>query len=214
MQVSHLGHATLLIESDSARILVDPGALSDDWHGQSDLALVVVTHQHADHVDVHRLPDLLAANPGARLMGDAATMAMLADHDITGSALASDEQVRIADLTVTGHATSHALIHRRIPQISNLGVVIEQDAGARILHPGDALEVTPAVDVVALPTAAPWASIAMLADWANDVGAANMVPIHDGLLSPAGRAIHLRLLQELADDTQMADLSDGSRLTL
>ena len=214
MQVSHLGHATLLVESDSARILVDPGALSDDWHGQSGLALVVVTHQHADHVDVDRLPHLLAANPEARLMGDAATMAMLADHDITGSALVTDERVRVGDLTVTGHATSHATIHRRIPQISNLGVVIEQDAGARILHPGDALEVTPAVDVVALPTSAPWASIAMLADWVNAVGAPNMVPIHDGLLSPAGRAIHLRLLQELADDTQMADLSDGSRLTL
>ncbi len=214
MQVSHLGHASLLIESDTTRVLIDPGGLSDGWHDLADLSMIVVTHRHADHVDVERLPALVAANPQARVVGDAASMRILADHDIAGTAMETGDQVRAGDLTLTGHATPHARIHDRITQISNLGVVIEQDAGARILHPGDALEPMPLVDVVALPTSAPWASIAMLADWVNDVGAPTMVPIHDALLSPAGRAIHLRLLQELTDGIVLADLSDGSRLTL
>jgi L-ascorbate metabolism protein UlaG (beta-lactamase superfamily) len=214
MQVSHLGHASLLVETDRARVLVDPGTLSHGWLGLTDLAMVVVTHQHADHVDVERLRPVLTANPGATLVTEAATAALLAEHDVRATVLAADEAIRAGDLTVTGHGTTHARIHPRIPPVPNLGVVVEQDDGARILHPGDALEVAPSVDVVALPIAAPWASVAMLADWAVAVAAPHAVPIHDALLSPAGRAVHIRLVRELTDDIAVADLADGSRLTL
>ena len=214
MQVSHLGHASLLVETDRARVLVDPGTLSDGWLGLTDLAMVVVTHQHADHLDLERLGPVLTANPDAILVTEPATAAVLADHDVPATVLATGEGRRAGDLTVTGHGTIHARVHPRIPPVPNLGIVVEQDDGARILHPGDALEVTPSVDVVALPIAAPWASVADLADWAVEVGAPHVVPIHDALLSPAGRAVHLRLLRELTDDIAVADLADGSRLTL
>lgn len=214
MQVSHLGHAALLVETESARILIDPGSLSDDWVGVTDLTMVVVTHQHADHVDLDRVPALLTVNPGVQVVTESATAALLAAHDVTATVLTADTQLRTGNLTVTGFETDHARIHPHIPLIPNLGVVVEHDAGARILHPGDALAVTPVVDVVALPLSAPWASLGMLADWAVEVAAPHMVPIHDALLSPTGRAIHLRLLREVTGDLAMADLSDGSRLTL
>lgn len=214
MQVSHLGHATLLVETESARVLVDPGSLSGTWLELTDLTMIVVTHQHADHIDLDRLPTLLTTNPGVRIVTESATAALLAEHDVAATVLTSDTHVRAGDLTVTGHQTDHAQIHHDIPLIPNLGVVVEQDAGARILHPGDALAVTPIVDVVAVPIAAPWASLAMVADWAVEVGAPHMVPIHDALLSSTGRAIHLRLLQKVTGALAMADLADGSRLTL
>lgn len=214
MQVSHLGHATLLVETDRARILVDPGTLSDAWVGLTDLSMVVITHQHADHLDIDRVPGFLAANRDATVVTEAATAAILADHGVPATVMAAGGEIGVGDLTVTGHGDTHARIHPQIPLIPNLGVVIEQADGARILHPGDALEVAPTVDVVALPIAAPWASVAMLADWTVEVAAPHVVPIHDALLSDAGRAVHLRLLRELTGDIAMADLADGSRLTL
>lgn len=50
MKLTHLGHACLLVETDGARLLVDPGTMSDFAHVR-DLDAVLVTHQHPDHVD-------------------------------------------------------------------------------------------------------------------------------------------------------------------
>ena len=63
MQLTHLGHACLLIEVDGARILVDPGVFSHGFEELSDLDAIVITHQHTDHVDVERLPVL---SPGVK----------------------------------------------------------------------------------------------------------------------------------------------------
>ncbi len=69
MKLTHLGHACLLVETDDARLLIDPGTMST-FEDVRDLDAVLVTHQHADHVDAPRLAALLAANPGARLVVD------------------------------------------------------------------------------------------------------------------------------------------------
>ena len=51
MQLTHLGHSAVLVQTDGARILIDPGNFSDAWHGLTDLDAVLVTHRHPDHLD-------------------------------------------------------------------------------------------------------------------------------------------------------------------
>src|SRR3954467_3388904 len=67
VKLTPLGHACLLVET-GARLLVDPGTMSH-FAAVRDLDAVLVTHQHADHLDPSRLGALLAANPGARRWG-------------------------------------------------------------------------------------------------------------------------------------------------
>jgi L-ascorbate metabolism protein UlaG (beta-lactamase superfamily) len=68
MRITHLGHAAVLAETDDARILLDPGNVSDSWHSLTDLDAVLVTHQHPDHLDPDNLPTLVAANASAAIL--------------------------------------------------------------------------------------------------------------------------------------------------
>ena len=68
MRISHLGHSAVLLQTDEAQVLIDPGNFSDDWHGLTDLDAVLITHQHPDHADPEHLPALAAANPNARIL--------------------------------------------------------------------------------------------------------------------------------------------------
>ena len=74
MKLTHLGHACLLVETDDARLLLDPGTMSE-FETLTDLTAVLVTHQHPDHLDTRRVAALLAANPAARLVIDPDTAA-------------------------------------------------------------------------------------------------------------------------------------------
>lgn len=216
MQVRHLGHASLLVTTDTTRMLVDPGVWSDQWHDEKDLELVAITHQHADHLDREHLPSLLAANPGARVMAEAQAAALLDEDGIAATVLDPGDELRVGDLGITAVGGDHARIHPDVPLVGNVGLVLEHDDGARLFHPGDCYDVVPdSIDVLALPLSAPWTSLAKTVDFARAVDAPSVVPIHDALLSEPGRATWLRLLVELTDDDiTLADLSDGSRLTL
>ena len=68
MKLTHLGHACLLVETDGARLLVDPGAMSA-FEDVRDLDAVLVTHQHADHVDAARLGTAAGGQPRRRAGG-------------------------------------------------------------------------------------------------------------------------------------------------
>jgi hypothetical protein len=73
--------------------------------------------------------------------------------------------------------------------------VLAESDGARLFHPGDSYETAPEdVDLLAAPLHAPWAAAKELIDFARAVGPRFAVPIHDALLSDAGRALYLRLL--------------------
>ena len=67
MRLTHLGHSAVLVETDDARVLIDPGNFSDAWHGLTDLDAILITHSHPDHADPEHLPALVRANPDAKV---------------------------------------------------------------------------------------------------------------------------------------------------
>ncbi|MGH3630993.1 MAG: MBL fold metallo-hydrolase, partial [Sciscionella sp.] len=75
MKIVHYGHSCVLLDTGSARLLVDPGCFSSGFENLTDLDAVLITHQHVDHVDTGKLVALLAANPGAALVTDPGTEA-------------------------------------------------------------------------------------------------------------------------------------------
>jgi L-ascorbate metabolism protein UlaG (beta-lactamase superfamily) len=51
MNITHFGHACVLVEMDGIRTLIDPGAYATGFEDVVDLDLVLATHEHRDHVD-------------------------------------------------------------------------------------------------------------------------------------------------------------------
>jgi L-ascorbate metabolism protein UlaG (beta-lactamase superfamily) len=212
MQLTHLGHACLLVESDGARILLDPGVFSHGFEELTGLDAIVITHQHADHVDVERLPVLLEANDGAQLLVEPETSADLRAAGIDATPFHAGDEVDVAGVPLRAVGGQHAVIHPDVPRVGNVGVLVGtavSDGGSGLLlHPGDSYGQTPSVDVLALPLWAPWSKVAEMVDFLRAVAPTVAVPIHESQLLPAGRGMYLGHAQRLAPaGTQIRDLA-------
>jgi L-ascorbate metabolism protein UlaG (beta-lactamase superfamily) len=179
MQVTHFGHSCVLLDTGAARLLIDPGTFSSGFEDMTGLDAVLVTHQHPDHLDPDRLPALLRANPDARLIVDGGTAEQLGgtDHETAGPGTALE--IGGARIEVLGGR--HAVIHPDIPVIPNNAYLVD----GTHLHPGDSLAVVPAgpVDVLFLPTAAPWQKLADAVDYLRELAPRVAVPIHQAILA-------------------------------
>ncbi|MGH4009866.1 MAG: MBL fold metallo-hydrolase [Pseudonocardiaceae bacterium] len=196
MQIVHLGQSCVLAEVGAARLLLDPGVYSTGFEELTELDVILVTHQHPDHLDVDRLPALLAANPAAQLVVDAGSTELLTAAGIAHQVVHPGERLEVAGATVDVIGGDHGVIHPDIPVVPNNSYLIDGGAGT-ILHPGDSF--TPVdrdVDVLLLPTAAPWLKVSEAVDYLRAVDPGLAVPIHQAILAKPEK--HYDLFRELA----------------
>ena len=208
MRLTHLGHACVLLELADTRVLVDPGTFAEDFSEVRDLAAVVITHQHPDHLDPTRFPGLLAANPDAVVLCDPMSVEVLARLGVEAREHAG-EATTVGGVTITPFGDQHALIHHDLPRITNVGVRLEAEGEPSFFHPGDALDAEPGqVDVLAFPLQAPWQRSRDMTAFLRRIGAPHAVPVHDGLLQPRGRDLYLGQAGQLGSpDTRIHDLA-------
>ena len=177
MRLTRYGHSCLLVEDGDARVLLDPGVFSAGFESLRGLTAVLITHAHPDHLDAERLRALLAANPEAQLHVDEGSAGQLDDLPAT---VVHDGDALDVGVRVDVHGSTHAVIHEDIPRIPNVGYLVAD----RFFTPGDALTAPDAdVEVLGLPTAAPWLKLAEAVDLLRAVRPRLAFPVHDAVLS-------------------------------
>lgn len=198
MELTHFGHSCLLADFGVARLLFDPGTFSHGFEGITGLTAILITHQHPDHADPQRLPELVENNPQAALYADPQTAAHLGGN---WQAVQAGDRIALGELMIRGVGGRHAVIHPEIPVIDNTSYLIG-DTGhpARLMHPGDALCVPGEdVEVLATPAAAPWMKISEAVDYLRAVAPRHAVPIHQGIIAEEARGIYYGRLAEMTD---------------
>jgi L-ascorbate metabolism protein UlaG (beta-lactamase superfamily) len=177
MQITHLGHACLLVETASARLLIDPGTLSS-FADLTDLDAVLVTHEHADHVDAAAVRSLMDANPSATLVVDDRTVTQFAGRASVRVAQPGDVLDLGERVEVLGGI--HAPVWGDIPGCPNLAYLV---GDGEVFHPGDSLTLPGReVGTLAVPIDGPWLKFGEAVDYLRAVEPTAYLPIHEGEL--------------------------------
>ncbi len=194
MRLTKYQHACFTVELDGQTLLVDPGNLTTDLDEIVGLTAVVITHQHADHYDKQLLDSLLEDEVPIY-----AEQTVLTELGLpTSDPVDPGDVIEIGPFRLEFFGGEHATIHRNIPGLANLGVIINDT----VCYPGDSFASPDAtIDTLLLPVAAPWMKIAEAIDYVNQVEPRLAVPTHDAILSTAG--------QEIADRVVASNLVPG-----
>ena len=196
MQLTKFGHACVVLSDGERRLVVDPGAYTEDA-ALTGATAVLVTHEHPDHFDPAKLSAALQADPALEVWTNASVAEKL-DAGPRVHVVGAGDAVTVAGVEVQVHGEWHAVIHPDIPRIPNVGFLFD----GRVFHPGDALTVPDvAVPTLLLPVHAPWSKTAELIDYLRAVGAERAFGVHDGLLNDLGLGGVARLLGEQGPGT-------------
>lgn len=179
MKIKKIGHCCLLIQTEKLTILTDPGAFSTDQNLITGIDVVLITHEHADHLHVDSLKEVLKNNPEAKVLTNSSVGKKLDEVSIAYSLLEGRDQTEIAGLVFEAFDCKHEEIFEEIGQVQNTGYFVDN----KLFYPGDSFcNPEKPVDVLALPVAGPWCKIPDAIRYALEVKPKKAFPVHDGML--------------------------------
>ena len=184
MKINKLGHCCLVVEVDGKRVMTDPGSYIDDKENkirneEKNIDLIVITHEHPDHLHVESLKIIVANNPNAVIVTNTAVGKILDEAGVTYSKLEDGQNGEYAGVYLEAHGEKHEEIYEEFGQVQNTGYFIGRD----LFYPGDAFtNPNKKVDILALPIAGPWMRIKDAIDYTLQLKPRICFPVHEGMM--------------------------------
>jgi len=201
MKLTKLEHAALILEVSGQKLFIDPGSFTAPLTDTAGAAAIVITHEHADHWTLEQLQRITEVNPGVPIyapagVASAVAVAVAADRSSPGSSgdrhrpgpvtvVTDGDSTNIGLFTLRFFGRTHAVIHESIPVVDNVGVLVN----SQMYYAGDSFTMPHgvAVDVLAVPSGAPWLKISEVIDFVLAVKPRRTFPTHEMLLARAGK---------------------------
>lgn len=188
MLLTKYSHACVRIDADEVSVVVDPGTLTPEAKESLATAdVVLVTHDHLDHLDVQLVAATMADRSRLQVFGPASAAMALLEAGADSArvhAVTTTGPLDVSGLEIEAFTAPHESIHEGIAVPENLGYLI----GGLVYHPGDSYAVpTFSVDTLLVPTSGPWTRTGEAIDFITAVAPRRTVPIHDIMLSEIGR---------------------------
>ncbi len=179
MKITKLGHCCLLIEHKNKRILTDPGSYSDAQNEVVNIDLILITHEHPDHLHIESLEIVLKNNPSAKIITNKSVGKILSEKNINFDIL-EDKQTTIFELIkFEGFGTEHEEIYQQLGKVENTGYFIDD----KLFYPGDAFtNPNKEVEILAFPIVAPWTTFKTAIQYVLEIKPKIAFPVHDGMI--------------------------------
>lgn len=211
MRVTKFTHSCLRIDGGDSVLVVDPGVFSERT-ALTGADAVLITHEHADHLDADALAAAVFERPGMRVYAHPDVLPKLEAVRDAVTTVTAGEEFQAAGFTVRAYGGQHALIYSEIPRIANLGYLIA-DGETSVYTPGDSFTVPEgaSVDTLFVPLNAPWMKLAEAIDFARAVRPRRAYALHDALLNETGAKVSDGHLERFSG-TEYAHLTPGTTI--
>ena len=177
--IQRLTDSCLIVTTDAGRTLFDPGFFTFesgeiDLETIGDIQRVLITHEHADHVNPEFVRWLVDRGDDVVVHGNQNVAELLRPHgiDVVSTAPAG---VSFEDVD-----------HERLPNgstVPNRAFTID----GVFTHPGDSYGPAESAPVLGLAFLAPWGSATASVEFASRLKPQQVVPVHDFYTSRDGR---------------------------
>ncbi len=179
MRITKLGHCCLIVEIKGKRILTDPGSYSTLQDEQKNIDIILITHEHGDHLHIESLKKVLVNNPSAQIITNTAVGKLLDVESIKYQILEGTTSGTFLGVLLEAFDARHEEIYEEFGQVQNTGYFIENT----LFYPGDAFyNPGKPVDILALPVAGPWMRLKRAIEYGKEIKPRICFPVHDGIL--------------------------------
>ena len=186
MPITKYGHCCLLIETNGKRILTDPGRFSSTQNTLTNIDIILITHEHADHCHTDSVVHILEQNPEAIVVSNTSVATLLKQSDIDVHILEGRDAATVVDVLLEAYDGEHVEIFGNFGLVQNTGYFVEDN----FFYPGDAYTLpNRPVGILALPVAGPWCKVSDAIRYALDVQPRIAFPVHDATLTEVGQAV-------------------------
>ncbi len=179
MKIKKLGHCCFVSEpKEGIRIMTDPGAYSTLQTNEKDINVILITHEHQDHLHIDSLKEVLKNNPNAIVITNTSVGSILQKNNISFVKVEEGERYEIEGVVISGFGDVHKEIYEDFGKVQNTGYMIDH-----LCYAGDSFNYPDVdVDILALPVAGPWMKMKDAIEYAKNIRPRICFPIHDAIM--------------------------------